>query len=103
MDEDGYPDEETYQILSKLAVNNALESFKVLLQLFQSCGSGSGKLYKSADDVFYGKNVDTLELHTGGWSGCESMIDHLQTNNSIFWRMYWYSETRGGHYVFKGR
>jgi hypothetical protein len=40
-----------------------------------------------------------LELHTGGWSGNEDIIDALR-NNFLFWHMYWYSHRRGGHFVF---
>jgi len=40
-----------------------------------------------------------LELHTGGWSGNESIMESLQ-KNFIFWTMYWESTRRGGNYYF---
>lgn len=40
-----------------------------------------------------------LELHTGGWSGNESIIASIK--NSIFWRLFWKKSTRGGHYYFE--
>ncbi len=46
-----------------------------------------------------GKKVLKLELHTGGWSGNESVIQVLQTN--WFWMFYWQKSIRGGHYFFE--
>ena len=40
-----------------------------------------------------------LELHTGGWSGNEEIINVLQ--ESMFWVMYWQKSERGGHYYFE--
>jgi len=54
------------------------------------------------------KKHGTLQLSTGGWSGCESVIGELKRGNgdlpgiSWFWVKYWYSSRVGGHYVFKG-
>lgn len=50
--------------------------------------------------VLTGKNVLRLELHTGGWSGNEDIIEALM-NNSLFWILYWVKSKRGGHYYFK--
>jgi hypothetical protein len=41
-----------------------------------------------------------LQLHTGGWSENEELIDNL--SKSFFWNMYWQKSERGGHYYFKG-
>ena len=40
-----------------------------------------------------------LALHTGGWSGNESIMAALQ-GNFIFWSMFWKLTRRGGHYYF---
>ncbi len=40
-----------------------------------------------------------LELHTGGWSGNESIIGALQ--QTMFWMMTWQKSERGGHYWFE--
>lgn len=45
-----------------------------------------------------GKNI--LELHTGGWSGNEEIIDALM-ENFAFWGAYWWKTERGGHYWFE--
>jgi hypothetical protein len=42
---------------------------------------------------------EVLTLHTGGWSGNESIISAL--GESPFWALYWQSSTRGGHHVFR--
>lgn len=41
-------------------------------------------------------DIIELELHTGGWSGNESIIDALQ--DTIFWYVTWEKSTRGGHF-----
>ena len=41
-----------------------------------------------------------MTISTGGWSSHEAMINSLMENR-MFWMLYWYSSTRGGHYVFK--
>jgi hypothetical protein len=46
-----------------------------------------------------GKKVIRLELHTGGWSGNEDVIDALHKN--LFWTFNWVKSVRGGHYYFK--
>lgn len=49
---------------------------------------------------FFQWNGMELELHTGGWSGNESIIDALESNH-LFWMSYWQASKRGGHYYFK--
>lgn len=41
-------------------------------------------------------------LSTGGWSGNEQLIRALE-QNYVFWALYWMSNARGGHFVFKIR
>lgn len=43
-----------------------------------------------------------LELHTGGWSGNEDIIDALR-HNFLFWAMFWWNSRRGGHYIFNDK
>jgi hypothetical protein len=40
-----------------------------------------------------------LELHCGGWSGAEQIIDSLTKN--MFWHLYWLKSERGGHHYFE--
>jgi hypothetical protein len=39
-----------------------------------------------------------LELHTGGWSENEDIIEALM--QTLFWALYWEKSERGGHYYF---
>lgn len=57
------------------------------------------KLYKGRDKLFR-KTVMILQLHTGGWSGNESIISALE-HNFIFWSMSFWKHYRGGHYYFQ--
>ncbi len=41
-----------------------------------------------------------VELHTGGWSCNESIIDAMECN-LLAWVRYWVSSRRGGHYEFR--
>lgn len=45
------------------------------------------------------RNGDKFELHTGGWSGNEEIVDALM--GTMFWTMCWESSKRGGHYYFE--
>jgi hypothetical protein len=45
-------------------------------------------------------NTLMLELHTGGWSGNEDLIEALE-NHELFWMMWWWKTERGGHYYFE--
>ena len=47
-----------------------------------------------------GKHILRLELHTGGWSGNEDIIDALH-RNWLFWSQCWESSRKGGHFWFK--
>lgn len=49
---------------------------------------------------FSGKKCIKLELHTGGWSGNEQIIEALQ-KTKMFWFLYWELSKRGGHYFFE--
>jgi len=48
---------------------------------------------------FFRKKCLKLELHTGGWSGNELIIDALK--KTTFWMLYWTMSRRGGHYYFE--
>lgn len=44
-------------------------------------------------------NGGKFELHTGGWSGNEEIVDALM--DTMFWMLCWESSRRGGHYYFE--
>ena len=39
-----------------------------------------------------------LQLHTGGWSGNEELVQWLQ--GTYYWAVAWQKSERGGHYWF---
>jgi len=59
------------------------------------------KLYKGRDHLFR-KACMKLELHTGGWSGNEEVIEALK-RNFLFWSMHWRKHIAGGHFWFEIR
>jgi hypothetical protein len=92
MDKHGYPTKKELNKLKLLGDNN-FEAFILLLQeLWQwdNCIK-----YKTRGKRFW------LELHTGGWSGNESIINIIQ--ETFFWFLYWQKSERGGHYWLKGK
>jgi hypothetical protein len=49
-------------------------------------------------DTQYKWDGVNLELHTGGWSGNEDIINALM--GTMLWHMFWQKSERGGHYYF---
>ena len=93
MDKDGYPQDNEIKFLTEIPTsdfkNNAIE----ILRLFETTGYGGGKVFDNKDGTV------SLELYTGGWSGCEDMIGAL-AENKIWWLMFWQESKRGGHFLF---
>jgi hypothetical protein len=89
MDENGYPTDEELE---------AIEQYDI-------CKDGVNGLLDMLEATwYYGhpyfvREGEKLELHTGGWSGNESIIEVLQKN--YFWFFYWTKSERGGHYYFE--
>jgi len=49
---------------------------------------------------FVNEEDHNFELHTGGWSGNEEMVDALKKSSGFFWMFCWVESRRGGHYKF---
>ena len=47
------------------------------------------------------EGIDYLELHTGGWSGNEEIIQALERSKSKFFFFFHTKWERGGHYYFE--
>lgn len=95
-DKNGYPAEITLETIAHWEVKSQ-ESIKGLIAYVNDLwhfGDWGHKLE--------GKQVLYWQLHTGGWSGNESIIEALQSN-LLFWMMCWQKSTRGGHHWFKIR
>jgi hypothetical protein len=91
IDADGYPTEQTLDIITNFnPFTDNLDRF--IDYLMSNWINGYPPEFDKEDGI--------LKLSTAGWSGCESVIEALQQNHT-FWTLFWYSTTRGGHYVFK--
>jgi len=86
LDANGYPSDET---LNEIASYRG--DWDALLEHIRPLIDGRGWIRRDGCK---------WELATGGWSGCESVIEALQRNR-IFWGECWYSSRRGGLYEFK--
>lgn len=97
MDKDGYPTGKELDTIRNWDFNK--KSIQDFLEHIHSCwhwadGPGWQGYHLT------GKNILRLELHTGGWSGNENVIEAL-CENFVFWVMYWEKSVRGGHYYFR--
>jgi hypothetical protein len=90
-DEYGYPTEETLEKIAKLSpLDESIDEIvEYLIRVW----------HWHEDMIKWDKKHGNLQLHTGGWSGNESVISALE--KSLFWMLYWYKSIRGGHYYFK--
>jgi hypothetical protein len=79
------------EVLEQLKTLDAIKELDTILALLKDNWAWK-------DYIKITKNKITIS--TGGWSQHEAMIDALM-ENTMFWMLYWYSSTRGGHYVFK--
>jgi hypothetical protein len=93
IDHQGYPTEET---LKKISEFNILTDDPIAFTEYLCENWINGYPPK------YDKKHGTLQLSTGGWSGCESIISALKNSKKYptYWMMFWYSSRVGGHYVF---
>lgn len=92
MDKDGYPDEAELKLIQEWDILKFSSSIKTLMDFIED-------RWQWPDRGFI-RNKNKIELHTGGWSGNESLIGALQ-DNTMFWTMCWMKSERGGHYWFE--
>lgn len=96
IDEHGYPTDET---LEKIRSFNPLKDdvFEFVEYLCENWVNGFPPEWD--------KEKGTLQLSTGGWSGCEDVIAALRGGGKDkipwFWTLYWYQSRAGGHYWFR--
>lgn len=86
MDKHGYPEDHELDKIKSWPYDDPLGLIWYIEDLWKY------EEYFSFDD-------NNLELHTGGWSGNEDIIEALQS--TMFWKFYWVISRRGGHYFFK--
>ncbi|RPI54319.1 MAG: hypothetical protein EHM49_03285 [Deltaproteobacteria bacterium] len=102
MDRDGYPTDKELKRIEKWDCIKG--SVMDLLEYIESMWHWPewGFVKRNGRTQCFRKKCIKLELHTGGWSGNESIIWALKANR-MFWRLYWIRSDRGGHYYFEIR
>jgi len=88
-DEDGYPTPGTLRTIQHWPYTDPQG-------LMEYCY----KAWRYADLGYWAQRGRAYKISTGGWSGNESIIDHLM-DNKVFWMLCWVSSRRGGHYEFE--
>ncbi len=86
-DKDGYPTDNTLKAISNWPFKDDLPGLIEFLR--------AAWMYPER----FVEGLQSLELHTGGWSGNEDIIRALQEN--VFWHLYWQRSERGGHHYFE--
>lgn len=95
LDDYGYPTEEYINFIKNFipSNDNILDFLKCIAKNWQWCESYSD-LYRIGKKYY-------LELHTGGWSGNEEIIDAIKENKNLKYPLFVLDRyKRGGHYVF---
>jgi hypothetical protein len=88
-----YPTEEELKKVHDFKLSHNNLNLPEFIQFLQS-------IWWAADWGFkYNQEKGCLELHTGGWSGNESIIEAL--HGTWFWYWFWAKSIRGGHYWFE--
>ena len=84
IDDDGYPTEESMGDL--MACPDVKEALDAVAKYLEDCGYGSARIRHGV-----------YRLATGGWSGCESVINGLPF---LVRAMAWRSSHRGGLHIY---
>lgn len=93
MTEDGYPEKTELQFIRKYDLEKHAPA--ILLEYMRERWRWPEYFsIKSTGNGFW------VEIHTGGWSGHEEMVEALRANK-LFFSLYWKETKAGGHYYFK--
>lgn len=102
LDDDGYPTDFALEEIKR--VGNLEGDIKArtaeFIELIRSVWHWPewGFLEREGENII-GKKCPILELHTGGWSGNESVIDAM--HETFFWYFYFKRHDAGGHFYFE--
>ena len=99
MKEEYYPEENELKLIEKWDIHNVMDLLLYIEERWW-CADWGFKERWGKDRLHNKRPVIFLELHTGGWSGNESLIYAL-LNNQMFKVMWYYQWNRGGHYRFE--
>lgn len=84
-----YPLDEDLEKIRKWDLNKIRELFEFIEEIWWTPERGFVRL-----------KDDKIQLHTGGWSGNEDIIDALLSNYMVC-ALTWCASFRGGHYLFE--
>lgn len=98
-EEGHYPSDECLEFIKKFdVIKYGVRTLVDFIERVWWMPSWGFQLSDGVDDIF-NEPCKKLELHTGGWSGNESIMYALE-ENVIFWTVSWTQTRRGGHYYF---
>jgi len=101
MDEDGYPEDEVLNFIKSYNLAKEKTVDKLLEVIKENWNYADIKYFtmRKGKDVL-GDPCMKLQLHTGGWSGNESIIDAIQNGKFPTLWIFWTKSKAGGHYYF---
>jgi len=102
LDKNGYPTKKALETISKWTVkDNSIKEFIEFLQDIWNWGDQMLTVKKGFSERQFKRSVMKIEMHTGGWSGNESIIEAIEKQEYGLFFSYWKKTERGGHYYFE--
>lgn len=99
LDNQGYPTEEFLQFIKDYKPDNSLPILKFIKDILFKSWWMSDCCFKLHRKY---KSIQKLELHTGGWSGNEELINAIKANIYLtHFKMQYVMWKTGGHYYFE--
>lgn len=93
-----YNTDKEMRLIEKWDVNEVFTLLDYIEERWWSTDWGFKKVWSK--ERLHNKPVIKLELHTGGWSGNEDIINAL-LKNQMFKMLWYYQWNRGGHFIFE--
>ena len=96
---DGYPEDKELDMIKTWDIHYVFDLVDFIESIWWMDDWGMNKKW-GVDKYGHGRHVLYLELHTGGWSGNEEIIEALLSNMMV--KVMGYIQWRiGGHYWFE--
>jgi len=106
LDEDGYPTYAALEIIKIWDWNDAKGWFDFIQSIWHLKSWGWNEYDEphewSESEKYKNVMVHRYNISTAGWSGNESIIRAMQSNEML-WDLNWVESRRGGHYIFELR